>query len=171
MTPHKRTRCSLTISTADGEFLAHYSEQGLCGLEFPSGTRRPGVSGRQSKISPQLKLWHRLAREALEHALAGQPPADLPPLDLSIGTPFQQSVWRALRRIPRGQGRSYAEVARAIGRPKAVRAVGGACGANPVPVLVPCHRVLAAGQRLGGFSGDLNWKRRLLGREGVRFSE
>ncbi len=122
-------------------------------------------------MSPQIRLWHRLARAALEHSLAGRAPVSLPPLDLSIGTPFQQSVWRALCRIPCGQGRSYAEVARAIGRPKAVRAVGGACGANPVPVFVPCHRVLAAGQRLGGFSGDLNWKRRLLGREGVRFSE
>jgi O-6-methylguanine DNA methyltransferase len=60
---------------------------------------------------------------------------------------------------------SYAEVAEAIGKPKAVRAVGGACGANPIPLFVPCHRVLAANHRLGGFSGGLEWKRTLLARE------
>jgi O-6-methylguanine DNA methyltransferase len=95
----------------------------------------------------------------------------LPPLDLSGGTGFQQRVWRALRRIGWGRTKSYAQVAEAIGSPTAVRAVGGACGANPIPVLVPCHRVLAANLRLGGFSGGLNWKRTLLAREGSRLPE
>ena len=66
-----------------------------------------------------------------------------------------------------GKTKSYGEVARAIGKPKAVRAVGGACGANPIPVLIPCHRVLAANRKLGGFSGGLNWKRKLLAQERV----
>lgn len=66
-----------------------------------------------------------------------------------------------------GETKSYGEIAEAIGKPKAVRAVGGACGANPIPVLVPCHRILAANKKIGGFSGGLEWKRRLLGREGV----
>ena len=66
-----------------------------------------------------------------------------------------------------GQTFSYGEVAKAIGRPKAVRAVGGACGANPIPVLIPCHRVLAAGGKIGGFSGGLDWKRTLLARENI----
>ena len=74
-----------------------------------------------------------------------------------------------MQEIPFGQTRSYGEIARAIGRPKGMRAVGGACGANPIPVLVPCHRVLAAKGKLGGFSGGLDWKRTLLEREGVRF--
>jgi O-6-methylguanine DNA methyltransferase len=91
----------------------------------------------------------------------------LPPLDVSVGTAFQQRVWSALRKIGCGQTQSYGEIAQAIGKPKAVRAVGGACGANPIPVLVPCHRVLAANRKLGGFSGGLNWKRTLLAREGV----
>jgi O-6-methylguanine DNA methyltransferase len=73
-----------------------------------------------------------------------------------------------MRRISCGQTQSYGEIAKAIGKPKAVRAVGGACGANPIPVLVPCHRVLAAGGKIGGFSGGLDWKRKLLAREGVR---
>ena len=73
-----------------------------------------------------------------------------------------------MRQIRTGQTRSYGEIAKEIGRPKALRAVGGACGANPIPVFVPCHRVLAANQRIGGFSGGLDWKRKLLKREGVR---
>jgi methylated-DNA-[protein]-cysteine S-methyltransferase len=73
-----------------------------------------------------------------------------------------------LCRIGCGRAWSYKEVARAIGRPNAVRAVGGACGANPIPVLVPCHRVLAANYGLGGFSAGLDWKRMLLEREGVQ---
>jgi len=72
-----------------------------------------------------------------------------------------------LRKIAPGQTKSYAQVARTIGRPGAVRAVGQACGANPIPVVIPCHRVLAAGGKLGGFSGGLDWKRKLLLREGV----
>ena len=74
-----------------------------------------------------------------------------------------------MRKISMGQTKSYGEIARAIGRPKAVRAVGGACGANPIPVLIPCHRVLAANKKLGGFSGGLDRKRDLLKREGVLF--
>ena len=66
-----------------------------------------------------------------------------------------------------GQTKSYAEVANAIGRPKATRAVGQACGANPIPVLIPCHRVLAANHKLGGFSAGLSWKEKLLDIEGI----
>ena len=94
--------------------------------------------------------------------MAGLEPSDLPPLDLSAGTEFQKEVWRALLKIRMGETMSYGEVARAIGKPKALRAVGGACGANPIPVFVPCHRVLAANNKLGGFSSGLQWKRRLL---------
>jgi len=97
--------------------------------------------------------------------LAGKPPGRLPPLDLSAGTDFQRAVWEALRRIPPGQTRGYGEVAGEIGSPRAARAVGQACGANPIPLLIPCHRVLAAGGKLGGFSGGLDWKRLLLKRE------
>ncbi len=83
---------------------------------------------------------------------------------LLVGTPFQQAVWKAIARIPHGQVRSYGEVARALGKPFAARAVGGACGANPVPFLVPCHRVVAS-QGLGGFSGGLDIKKALLEEE------
>jgi len=72
-----------------------------------------------------------------------------------------------MRRIACGRTKSYGDIARAIGNPKAVRAVGGACGANLIPVLLPCHRVLAVNGKIGGFSGGLDWKRTLLRREGV----
>lgn len=90
------------------------------------------------------------------------------PLDLSGGTEFQRKVWRALQTIPYGQTRSYAWVAKKIGQPGAVRAVGAACGANPVPVMVPCHRVLRSDGSLGGFSAGLGWKKRLLALERSR---
>jgi O-6-methylguanine DNA methyltransferase len=101
--------------------------------------------------------------------LEGKPPGQLPPIDLSSGTAFQQRVWTALCQIGCGQTRSYSEVAHMIGQPNALRAVGGACGANPIPVLIPCHRVLAAHHRLGGFSAGRGWKLRLLAREGITF--
>jgi len=159
----------LPISTRDGIFMARYSEQGLAGLNFPAHGKanlRAGLSARQN-VSAIIRRWHRATTSALKRALAGRAPRALPPLDVSGGTAFQRRVWNAMRRITCGQTRSYGEIAHSIGKPKAVRAVGGACGANPIPVLVPCHRVLAANRKLGGFSGGLEWKRKLLEREGV----
>ena len=162
----KNNFIELPISTRDGKFIAHYSEKGLAGLNFPS---------KQNKIIPdgetpaKIRKWHRTTETALKNILAGREPKEFPPLDLA-GTAFQKSVWNALRKISPGKTKSYGEIAAAIGKPKAVRAVGGACGANPVPVLVPCHRVLAANQKLGGFSGGLDWKSSLLKREGIKFS-
>jgi O-6-methylguanine DNA methyltransferase len=83
------------------------------------------------------------------------------PLDLR-GTPFQVSVWCALAEIPYGQTRTYADIARKVQRPKAFRAVGSANAANPVPIILPCHRVIASGGRLGGYGGGVEAKRRLL---------
>lgn len=85
------------------------------------------------------------------------------------GTPFQRAVWKAISRIPWGETRSYAWVAAEAGRPEAVRAAAQACGANPVPILIPCHRVIASDGTIGGFSGGLDLKRRLLAIEGIRF--
>jgi O-6-methylguanine DNA methyltransferase len=165
----------LPIPTRDGQFTARYSEKGLAGLNFPKSGRaelplgqvaRQRSPAKQNEIPSRIRAWHRLTETALKHILAGRKPKNLPPLDLA-GTDFQKSVWNALRKISLGKTKSYGEIARAIGRPKAVRAVGGACGANPIPVLVPCHRVLAANKKLGGFSGGLDWKRKLLTWEGV----
>jgi methylated-DNA-[protein]-cysteine S-methyltransferase len=83
------------------------------------------------------------------------------PLDL-IGTEFQREVWTALGDVPYGETRTYRDIAVAVGKPQAVRAVGAANGANPVPVLLPCHRIVGADRRLTGFRGGLAMKRRLL---------
>lgn len=84
---------------------------------------------------------------------------------LMVGTAFQCAVWRSLLAIPEGETVTYAELARRSKRPKAVRAAGSACGANPVPILVPCHRVIAGDGSLGGFAGGLAVKRKLLRNE------
>jgi AraC family transcriptional regulator of adaptative response/methylated-DNA-[protein]-cysteine methyltransferase len=86
------------------------------------------------------------------------------PLDVT-GTPFQRQVWKALREIPRGRTRSYSEIASAIGRPSACRAAAGACGANPVGLLIPCHRVIREDGGLGGFAAGIERKKLLLERE------
>ncbi len=88
---------------------------------------------------------------------------------LTYGTDFQKQVWEALRAIPYGQTRTYGQVAQAVKRPSSqARAVGQACAANPMPLVVPCHRVLAAGGKLGGYSGGLEWKKWLLELESAK---
>ena len=172
----------LPIPTRVGRFVAHYSEKGLSGLDFPNGRaglplgsdarpvlRRITAEGGQ-RVPTAIHSWHRATEAALKSILAGQAAKKLPPLDLSVGTEFQKRVWNALRKISLGETKSYSEIAQQIGKPRAVRAVGGACGANPIPVLVPCHRVLAANKKLGGFSGGLDWKRSLLAREGIKYA-
>lgn len=89
------------------------------------------------------------------------------PLDLR-GTPFQMDVWREMLRINAGSTRSYGDVAKRIGKPTAFRAVAQACGANPVAIVVPCHRVVAAGGALGGYGLGLDRKIAILAAEGVR---
>lgn len=171
MTAHSGTEIyTLPLPTPDGEFLARYSLQGLCALDLPRTPAPARPPKSPASLPAGIRAWHAITARALAAALAGQTSPELPPLDLSAGTPFQQQVWQVLRQITLGQTWSYSQVAQAIGQPKAVRAVGGACGANPIPVLVPCHRVLAANHRLGGFSGGLDWKRKLLAREGIRLA-
>ncbi len=84
------------------------------------------------------------------------------PLDLDYYTPFQRAVWKAAATIPYGETRSYAWIAKKIGKAKAARAVGQALGANPVPILIPCHRIISSAGSLGGFSGGLEMKKKLL---------
>jgi O-6-methylguanine DNA methyltransferase len=164
---------TLPIATEYGVFQATYSELGVAHLDFPeaSGTNTDFKTEHGKTAGPQQRQWHRLTESALRQILSGGHPATLPPLDWSRSTDFQRRVWTALREIGPGQTRTYAEVAAAICSPGGARAVGSACGANPIPVLVPCHRVLAAHGRLGGFSAGLDWKRALLAREGVRAVE
>ncbi len=158
---------SVLIHTCAGVFAARFSEEGLAELDFPDNAPSEKCQGPLRNYSAPLQKWALLTKAALESVLDGESPVALPPLDLRDGTDFQKSVWSALQKIPPGQTKSYSEIAIEIGSAKATRAVGRACGANPIPVLIPCHRVLAAGGKLGGFSGGLDWKRRLLSAERV----
>ena len=101
----------------------------------------------------------------LDQYLAGERQQFDMTLDWSLGTPFQQSVWRALQQIPYGQTISYAQLAQSIGKPTAYRAVANANGKNPLSIIIPCHRVVASHGSLGGYTGGLDKKRLLLGIE------
>lgn len=109
----------------------------------------------------------RIARlaEDLEDFFQGKPVKFSVAPDLSLGTPFQRRVWAALCKIPWGETRTYRWIARRLGQPRAVRAVGAAVGANPIPFVVPCHRAIGSDGSLCGFAGGLALKRRLLATE------
>ncbi len=160
----------LPAHTPDGVFMAQYSGEGLMQLDFPSSKHlAPGwvdLPGIRSKIN----RWHRLTVKALKEVLAGEELSELPPFDLRNGTEFQRVVWDAIGKIPVGQTRTYSAFAKSLGNAKARRAVGQGCGANPIPLLIPCHRLVAVKGNLGGFSGGLKWKALLLRREGVLFT-
>jgi methylated-DNA-[protein]-cysteine S-methyltransferase len=102
------------------------------------------------------------AEEAVLKYLHDRRPLASLPLEVRTGTPFQHRVWEALCEVPFGRTRSYLQVAQAIGQPRSSRAVGQACGRNPVPLFIPCHRVVGADGSLGGFSGGIQIKQALL---------
>ena len=133
------------------------TDEGVVGISFGDRVRaRTGVSARaRAHIDGAI--------EALDAYFEGRPPR-LPQLALQ-GTPFQRAVWDALRAIPWGEVRTYGEIAALLGRPGGARAVGGANHENPIPILVPCHRVVEARGGLGGYGGGLEVKRWLLAHE------
>lgn len=153
------------VRTPLGTFGAAFTPQGLCRLAFPdepadacaAWARRWVPAAVAASGGPALV---QLAEELNAYLDGAQREFTLP-VDLR-GTPFQLEVWRELRAIPYGQVRSYADLAAAIGRPKAVRAVGLANGANPVPIVVPCHRVIGNDGTLTGYGGGLALKQHLL---------
>ncbi len=159
----------VSINTPQGIFTAWYSNTGLARLDFPQEGHPASQAQAPTAPPVKLKAWTRLTESALLCAISGQTPKVLPPLDLSSGSSFQQNVWQALLSIPAGQTRHYSQLAGLLKKPQAARAVGTACGANPIPVLVPCHRVLPKAGGLGGFSGGRGWKERLLQVEGAAF--
>jgi methylated-DNA-[protein]-cysteine S-methyltransferase len=116
--------------------------------------------GRLASRAPATPLEHRVADELLEY-FAGTRTAFTFRL-APTGTPFRALVWEALRRIPYGETRTYGEIAAAVGKPGAARAVGTANHHNPIPVVIPCHRVVGSDGRLCGFGGGLDLKRQLL---------
>ena len=160
------TLSALRIDSPLGPITMAASQQGLCGLWFEDQKHGPNQVQRQQWSSDAS---HPVLQSAAAHVLAcldGQPQKWEGPLDLSAGTPFQQSVWQALLRIPSGQSQTYGDLAKQLDRPQAVRAVGAAVGRNPVSIIVPCHRVLGAGGQLTGYAGGLWRKQALLQLEG-----
>ncbi|MDF2923589.1 MAG: [Fe-S]-binding protein [Paenibacillaceae bacterium] len=160
-----------------GRLLLCSTERGLCRIGFDR-------SRQQEEELEELEQWARLriaadsrlleggfhieeAEEQLRQYFAGERSGFSVSLDLH-GTPFQQQVWQSLAKIPYGEVRSYKQIAQNIGSPKAVRAVGGANNRNPVPVIIPCHRVIGASGDMVGYAGGLTIKQMLLELEGYQ---
>ncbi|MGO4528740.1 methylated-DNA--[protein]-cysteine S-methyltransferase [Paenibacillus sp. 2TAF8] len=151
------------------------TEKGLCRVVMPNETLEDW-HGWIGKVAPDTELEEneQALRQTgmmdwLKSYFAGEKIAFTEEISLDlIGTEFQLSVWKALGRVPYGEIRTYGDIASAIGRPSAVRAVGAANGANPIPVLLPCHRIIGANRKLTGFRGGLEMKRRLLDLEQIQ---
>jgi AraC family transcriptional regulator of adaptative response/methylated-DNA-[protein]-cysteine methyltransferase len=162
----------ITYSLSDcplGRLLVASTGKGLCLISTARTdaelTNRLASTFPDAKRTRDDKGMTKLRRSVEERIRGKRLEEDLP-LVLH-GTPFQVSVWKEMLKIPAGSTRSYAEIARRIGRPKAFRAVAQACGANPIPIVVPCHRVVASGGKLGGYTGGIEKKLSLLAAEGV----
>lgn len=154
-----------SVESPLGPLLLVASTQGLAGVWFNRQRHGPTDERLDHWPTDDQHPVLQAAAQQLGAYFAGHLRAFDLPLDLSAGTPFQQSVWRALLSIPAGQTRRYGELARQIGRPAAVRAVGAAIGRNPLSIVVPCHRVVGADGSLTGYAGGLDRKAALLERE------
>jgi methylated-DNA-[protein]-cysteine S-methyltransferase len=152
------TLTTRTVETAIGELTLVASDDGLRALLWP-GRRPPD----EAVGTPRSALLDEASRQ-LDEYFAGTRTVFELPLDL-VGTRFQRKAWLALAEIPYGETVSYAEQARRVGRPHAIRAIGHANGRNPVPIVLPCHRVLGSDGSLTGFGGGLEVKRALLDHE------
>lgn len=161
-------RVTYTITdTPLGRLLVAGTEHGVCAVSLADADepleqrlRREYPAAERARDDPVLSAW---VEVIVRHLHGEEPRLDLP-LDVRA-TAFQWRVWQALRDIPYGTTRSYGEVARGLGQPAAARAVARACATNPVPLVVPCHRVVGGGGRLGGFGLGLERKRALLEKE------
>ncbi len=162
-----------TVAVPLGRLLVAYTDDGVCAVELGDDdaqlerTLRADFANAEITRAPgRANAWvQSIVRQA-----RGQPCSDHVPLDVQ-GTAFQWTVWKALQRIPLGETRSYAEVARAVGRPAAVRAVANACARNPVAVVVPCHRVVRSDGEAGGYRWGAARKQQLLRSEEAEVSK
>jgi len=160
-----------TAACVLGRLLVAATERGVCAValgdsdaklvaalfaEYPNAS----IDSQDTAISPSLNLW----LDEVLRLIAGKTPHGDLPLDVQA-TAFQWQVWEELRRIPRGATRSYQEIANAIGKPKAVRAVASACASNHVALVIPCHRVIRQDKGLGGYRWGMERKEKLLKRE------
>ena len=161
--PHSLVCCR--TDSPLGPMLLAASAQGLAGAWFIAGQRDTPDPAAWLE-TPDHPLLRQAAAQLADYFAGRRRHFDLP-LDLAHGTAFQQAVWQALVALPFGQTTSYGALARHIGRPNAVRALGAAVGRNPVSIIVPCHRVIGADGALTGYAGGLDRKTALLRTEGV----
>ncbi|MCL4395306.1 MAG: methylated-DNA--[protein]-cysteine S-methyltransferase [Chloroflexi bacterium] len=144
--------------------IAH-SERGLCGLTLPMPTAEEAMLAIAAEFPtglPQGMAERCELTAQLQRFFVGEPVAFSVTLDLPERPPFWRRVWAVVAEIPYGATMSYGEVAIEVGAPRAARAVGGAMANNPVPIIIPCHRVVGSGGKLTGFGGGLEMKRRLI---------
>jgi methylated-DNA-[protein]-cysteine S-methyltransferase len=151
------------LDTLIGRILIAGDDDAICAIRFerdnePDAGWIAGMNKPIREASRQLQLY--FAGKLHDFALPLRPE----------GTTFQRTVWRALQDIPYGETISYGELARRVGNPSASRAVGAANGANPIPIVIPCHRVIGANGKLTGFGGGLPIKQRLLGLEAAQMA-
>ena len=158
-----------TFDTPVGPMMALASDQAVCALEFSKPGRMTRLDARLGRFFAPFEIEDGtnavIARtvEWLDRYFAGERPED-PPLDMR-GAAFELKVWAALRQVPFGQTVSYGEIARKVGAPDASRAVGMANGANPIAIIVPCHRVIGSNGKLTGYGGGLDKKKWLIAHE------
>jgi methylated-DNA-[protein]-cysteine S-methyltransferase len=161
------------LQTPVGELLLTASDTALTGVYFPTSRRGPPPTHRadwtedagQGPTGPPGEMLARAALQLNEYFAGQRTTFDLP-LE-AMGSVFEHRVWKALRSIPYGTTTSYGDLAKRLGDPSATRAVGSANGKNPIPIIIPCHRVVGANGDLTGFGGGLDRKRWLLEHEGV----
>jgi len=163
-------RTALMFSTPWGWMGISETRKGIDTIVLPKRSKKAVLSSlngtahvTQARSSARL---HAAKQQLLDYLQGTRDRFELP-LDLSQGTVFQRQVWRTLQRVPYGKLRSYQWVATRVGGRRYARAVGNAVGANPLPIVIPCHRIVAQDSSLGGFSGGLPTKRKLLTLEGT----
>ena len=165
MTSNQTVRNTLVMSSPVGKLTLVASSKGLVAIDVRNNTKQVVTAKDASAQSILLKT-----KKQLEQYFAGKRTSFDVALDL-VGTEFQVKAWRALCRIPFGKTITYGQQASNIKNPKAFRAVGSANGKNPIPIIVPCHRVVASDGSLGGYSLGLKMKKQLLALEGVSEAE
>lgn len=148
----------VVLETAAGPVTIESDGERVCDIRLGKrGRGKPDAASREG--ARQLREYFAGKRRSFDFPVRVEAPR------------FTRSVLRRLERIPYGEALSYGEVARSVGNARAARAVGQAVGSNPLPIVVPCHRVLAAGARIGGFGAGLEWKRFLLDLEGIEYRD
>jgi methylated-DNA-[protein]-cysteine S-methyltransferase len=163
--PLTNERARLAVSSPIGELVLEGDDESLTSVVLPDSARASAFAGADADSAAAPRALADAAQQLGEYFAGKRTTFEL--ALQTTGTPFQREVWARLAEIPYGETISYAELAARVARPHAFRAVGSANGANPIAIIVPCHRVITSGRSLGGYAGGLDAKRTLLALEGI----